>query len=91
MFYRTNANIDLIISGVALLRELGVTEQGVGKECSEVNSLAILEECFSYFMAKGAAAERAITTQELNAEIVAATSRLSDSQVQYTICHHPYC
>ncbi len=81
MFYRTNANIDLIVSGVALLRELGVKEKSVGKECSEVHSLEVLEECFSYFMAKGAAAERPITTQELNSEIVAAALRLPDSQV----------
>ena len=32
-------------------------------------------------MAKGAAAERPITTQELNSEIVAAALRLPDSQV----------
>ena len=71
----------MIISGVALLRELGIKEQGVGKECSEVNSLDVLEQCFSYFMGKGAAAERSITTQELNSKIVEAALRLPDSQV----------
>ena len=81
MFQRTNANIDLIISGVALFHELGVKEQSVGKDCSEVSSLDVLEECFSYFMDKGAAAERSITTQELNSKIVTAALQLPDSQV----------
>ena len=85
MFYRTNANIDLIISGVALLRELGVKETGIGKDCSEISTLDVLGECFSYFMAKGAAAERPITTHELNSEIVAATTRLANSQVGYRV------
>lgn len=83
ILYRTNANIDLIISGVELLRELGVAEIGIGKYCSEVSSLHILEECFSYFMERGAAAERTISTQDLNSIIVTATSRLSYSQVKY--------
>ena len=76
----TNSNVDLIISGVALLRELGIKEQGVGKDCSDISSLDVLEQCFSYYMGKGAAAERSITTQKLNSEIVAAALRLPDSQ-----------
>ena len=82
IFFRTNANIDLIISGVDLLHELGVEETGIGKDCSEISTLDVLGECFSYFMAKGAAAERPITTHELNTRIVAATTRLTKSQVQ---------
>ena len=54
----------------------------MGKDCSEISTLDVLGECFSYFMAKGAAAERPITTHELNARIVAATTRLTKSQVQ---------
>ena len=72
----------MIISGVNLLSKLGVEEHGVGKECSEISSLNVLEECFSYFMAKGAAAERKIKTPQLNFEIVNAASRLPDSQVE---------
>ncbi|XP_028390776.1 ADP-dependent glucokinase-like [Dendronephthya gigantea] len=81
----TNANIDLIVSGVALLRELGVEERGAGKECSDISSLDVLEECFSYFMDKGAAAERPITTQDLNSQIISAILRLPEAQTQHFV------
>lgn len=82
--YRTNANIDLIVSGVALLNKLGILPPKYGKHCSEIDSLDVLGECFMYFMSKGAAGERPIATQQLNAEIVHAASLIENSQVTWT-------
>lgn len=80
----TNANVDLIVSGVALLQELGVTQNPQDIECSAVDSLEGLAQCFSHFMAKGAAAERPITTTELNLLIISSIGKL-EPNVQHFV------
>ena len=61
-FFRTNANIDLIVYCVGQFQELGVSASAQCVDCSAVDSLEVLEQCFSHFMAKGAAVERQISS-----------------------------
>uniref|UniRef100_A0A8C4R5C9 ADP dependent glucokinase n=1 Tax=Eptatretus burgeri TaxID=7764 RepID=A0A8C4R5C9_EPTBU len=52
-----NTCVDVVISGVALLRALGITE-GVAQDHDELQSLEELQEAFQHHMGRGAAAER---------------------------------
>ncbi|KAL8581110.1 hypothetical protein ACOMHN_033558 [Nucella lapillus] len=65
----TNANVDLIVSGVALLRQLKISP-GSEENHSSLTSLGDLQDTFSYFFNKGSAAERIFTDPALYKDVV---------------------
>lgn len=83
-FYRINANVDLIVNGVELLKALKISPTNRAKDHEYVSSLEELQEVFGHFLAAGAAAERAFTDAKLFKEIVDTASELKSAEV---ICY----
>lgn len=77
---RTNANIDLIVSGVELLNKLKQSPGGQENH-NRLTSLADLQETFSYFFSRGRAAERIFTDAELYKQVVETVFSLGNIEV----------
>lgn len=75
-----NACVDVVLSGVKLLRALGLSP-GNGKDHSELRSRNDLEEAFVHFMGKGAAAERFFSDKETFHDIAQIASEFPEAQV----------
>lgn len=84
-----NANVDLVISARKVFEELGIKPGSDSKNHNEISSLKDLEECFSHFFKRCAAAERVVSSKEVFKEIVEASMRISDSQVWTVFCFNP--
>ncbi|KAM9714897.1 ADP-dependent glucokinase isoform 5-T5 [Dama dama] len=74
-----NACVDVVLSGVKLLRALGLSP-GNGKDHSELRSRNDLEEAFVHFMGKGAAAERFFSDKETFHDIAQIASEFPEAQ-----------
>uniref|UniRef100_A0A6I8N1A0 ADP dependent glucokinase n=1 Tax=Ornithorhynchus anatinus TaxID=9258 RepID=A0A6I8N1A0_ORNAN len=77
--FRVNACVDVVLSGVKLLRALGLSPEN-RKDHAVLHSRKDLEEAFSYFMEKGAAAERFFSDKESFQEIAGVASGFSEAQ-----------
>ncbi len=53
-----NTNVDLIVSGTQLIKELKIKEANLAKNHQIINDLKEFKECFKYYFQKGSAAER---------------------------------
>ncbi|KAK7480016.1 hypothetical protein BaRGS_00028749 [Batillaria attramentaria] len=73
----TNANVDLIVSGVDLLTKLGLSP-GKQQNHNSLRSLSDLQETFSFFFSKGRAAERIFLDASVFSEVVEAASSLEE-------------
>lgn len=71
----TNANVDLIVSGVDLLTKLGLSPEKQQNHRS-LKSLSDLQETFSYFFSRGQAAERIFVDPAVFSKVVTAASSL---------------
>ncbi|XP_076443338.1 ADP-dependent glucokinase-like [Babylonia areolata] len=65
----TNADVDLIVSGVELLKKL-MLAPGKEENHNSLTSLSDLQETFSFFFSKGRAAERIVTDPAVYKQIV---------------------
>ncbi|XP_013385713.1 ADP-dependent glucokinase isoform X2 [Lingula anatina] len=75
-----NANVDLIVRGTELLQSLGVTP-GEKKDHRTVGSIADMQEAFTHYFSKGAAAERPFTDGPLYKNtVVKAAATLKSSE-----------
>ena len=77
-----NANIDLIVSALKVFEELGVKSGSKSRNHDEISSLQDLEECFSHYFKKCAAAERFVSSKEVFDQIVEAAKKIKESQVR---------
>lgn len=80
---RVNACVDVVLSGVKLLQALGLSP-GHGRDHAVLHSRDDLEEAFTHFMGKGAAAERFFSSKEAFRDIAQVASELPDAQVCYS-------
>ncbi|XP_040824926.1 ADP-dependent glucokinase isoform X4 [Ochotona curzoniae] len=74
-----NACVDVVLSGVKLLQALGLSP-GHGRDHAVLHSRDDLEEAFTHFMGKGAAAERFFSSKEAFRDIAQVASELPDAQ-----------
>ena len=83
--FRLNANLDLIVSGTALLRAL---KQAAGKADDHLSlgTVEDVQETFAYFHGRGSAAERVMTSAAVFKEIVQTADKLDKKKVR-TIVH----
>ncbi|KAF6128594.1 ADP dependent glucokinase [Phyllostomus discolor] len=75
-----NACVDVVLSGVKLLQALGLNP-GDGKDHSILHSRNDLEDAFTHFMGKGAAAERFFSDKETFHDIAQVASKFPGAQV----------
>ena len=78
-----NANVDLIVSGTALLRHLNATG-GSQADHDVLESVQDLQEMFEHRMARCAAAERVYKHEKGYLEIVEHAHSLKEKQVEQT-------
>lgn len=83
-FYRVNACVDVVLSGVKLLQALGL-DSGDGQDHSVLHSITDLKEAFIHFMGKGAAAERFFSDADSFHHIAQTASEYPGAQVHYPI------
>ncbi|XP_054419924.1 ADP-dependent glucokinase isoform X1 [Pteronotus mesoamericanus] len=74
-----NACVDVVLSGVKLLQALGLNP-GDGKDHSILHSRNDLEDAFTHFMGKGAAAERFFSDKETFHDIAQVASEFPGAQ-----------
>ncbi|XP_002734963.1 ADP-dependent glucokinase-like [Saccoglossus kowalevskii] len=74
-----NGNTDLIVSGTALLKALNATASQ-GEDHNILNSIHHLQETFSHFFEKGAAAERYFANGEVYKEVIKVADTLPSKQ-----------
>ncbi|WAQ97781.1 ADPGK-like protein, partial [Mya arenaria] len=74
-----NCNLDLIVSGVALLSSL---EKGRGQPLDSValESIDDLANTFTYYFSKGSAAERTFKSKEIYAAIIETAEKLEEKE-----------
>ncbi|XP_013090269.2 ADP-dependent glucokinase-like isoform X1 [Biomphalaria glabrata] len=72
-----NSNIDIIVSGVSLLKALNISP-GNKKNNNVLSSFSELQETFSYYFARGSAAERTFADQVVYQKIIQAAETLRD-------------
>ncbi|XP_020659366.2 ADP-dependent glucokinase isoform X2 [Pogona vitticeps] len=75
-----NACVDVVLSGVKLLQALGL-DSGTGQDHSVLHSATDLKEAFTYFMGKGAAAERFFSNAQLFHQIAQTASEYPGAQL----------
>nr|XP_020659362.1 ADP-dependent glucokinase isoform X1 [Pogona vitticeps]XP_020659364.1 ADP-dependent glucokinase isoform X1 [Pogona vitticeps]XP_020659365.1 ADP-dependent glucokinase isoform X1 [Pogona vitticeps] len=75
-----NACVDVVLSGVKLLQALGL-DSGTGQDHSVLHSATDLKEAFTYFMGKGAAAERFFSNAKLFHQIAQTASQYPGAQL----------
>ncbi|KAK3097938.1 hypothetical protein FSP39_014684 [Pinctada imbricata] len=74
-----NSNVDLIVSGVDLLKALKL-KPGEAQNLDQLNSLNDLQDIFNFFFTKGSAAERAFLNEEVYKQITRTAESLEDAQ-----------
>ncbi|XP_041464084.1 ADP-dependent glucokinase-like [Lytechinus variegatus] len=75
-----NVNSDLIVSGTAVLKKLGIDPSGQAIDNSIIGSVNELEQTFSYSLKNGAAIERIFSTSGDFEKVVRAADSLDEKQ-----------
>lgn len=75
-----NANVDLILSAIKLFNNLDITPGTTSKDHDVISSLKDLEECFSLYFKKCAAAERFVADKKVFDIIVKAAVMVENAQ-----------
>lgn len=83
-FFRVNACIDVVVSGVNLLQALAL-DPGSGRDHDVLHSKEDLKEAFIHYMQKGAAAERFFSDKEVFQRIARAAAEYPGAQV-WRVC-----
>lgn len=78
--FRVNANVDLVVNGTELLRQLKV-EPGIKHDHALLHTIAHLQETFHFSLSKGAAIERYFTDPDIFLEITQGATELEEMQV----------
>lgn len=73
VWFRVNACVDVVVSGVGLLQALAV-DPGAGRDHEVLHSKEDLKEAFIHFMERGAAAERFFSDEEVFQQIARAAA-----------------
>lgn len=76
-----NACVDVVVSGVGLLQALAV-DPGAGRDHEVLHSKEDLKEAFTYYMGRGAAAERFFSDKEVFQRIARAAAEYPSAKVR---------
>eukprot|EP00057_Strongylocentrotus_purpuratus_P033996 XP_793568.2 PREDICTED: ADP-dependent glucokinase [Strongylocentrotus purpuratus] len=75
-----NVNTDLIVSGTAVLKKLGIDSSGQAIDNAVIESLEELEQTFAFSLKNGAAIERIFSRSEDFEKVVQAADSLDEKQ-----------
>lgn len=78
--FRVNSNVDIIVSGVSLLKALNI-EPGDKRNNHVLSSVDELQETFAFYFARGSAAERSFTNPIVYQKIIQAAETISNVEV----------
>ena len=81
-YFRINCDIDLIVSGVALMQALN-QEPGQQLDSVTIDSMEDFTNTFTHYFTKGMAAERTFTSGELYDKIVTAAETIPGKEVSH--------
>jgi hypothetical protein len=81
--FRCNSNVDYIVSGVELLQALNV-KPGDKANLNTLHSLDDLQQTFSHFFVKGAAAERSFMDNTVFKQIIDAAEKIHGLEVTFS-------
>ena len=76
-----NANVDLIVSALSVFDKLNIKTSSSARNHDVINTLQDLEECFSFYFMKCAAAERFVADGDVFKKIVQAAESVQGAQV----------